>query len=340
MPTVKIKIGAFVKEHLKNIMEYLDKHPEHVSDLINIEYTKETFSLGGNKYPFMSYKETFKDKKTYRCWSKPSYKADDKEYYFNNQWGSSIAGEERGELVIKYLKSKDLLLKIYKNIKIEFIVGNNQKTPVPMTSTSPFNQILYGPPGTGKTYSTVGKALEILKATKKEKQNIKSIGGLKEVFKSQVEFVTFHQSFSYEDFVEGLKAKTDDGKLSYEVEDGIFKKICKDAVNSGNDSLKQLNKMIKALKEQVAKEPLELITVTYKKSFTLTYNGGKGFSAKPKAGKEESSVSISSLIELYKNPTIKDGEGGMHFTTYAIPVIKYLKDELGLLDYQETASKK
>jgi hypothetical protein len=66
--------------------------------------------------------------------------------------------------------------------------------------------------------------------------------------------------------------------------------------------------MITALKEQVAKEPLELITVTYKKSFTLTYNGGKGFSAKPKAGKEESSVSISSLIELYKNPTIKDGD--------------------------------
>ena len=43
MPTVKIKIGAFVKEHLKNIMEYLDKYPEHVSELIDIEYTKETF---------------------------------------------------------------------------------------------------------------------------------------------------------------------------------------------------------------------------------------------------------------------------------------------------------
>jgi 5-methylcytosine-specific restriction endonuclease McrBC GTP-binding regulatory subunit McrB len=84
-----------------------------------------------------------------------------------------------------------------------------------------------------------------------------------------VEFVTFHQSFSYEDLVGGLKAKSEDGKLSYEVEDGIFKKICKDAVNSGNDSLKQLNKMIKALKEQVAKEPLELITVTYKKKLPL-----------------------------------------------------------------------
>jgi hypothetical protein len=68
-----------------------------------------------------------------------------------------------------------------------------------------------------------------------------------------------------------------------------------------------------------------------------TCNSGKGFSAKQKAGKEESSVSISSLIELYKNPTIKDNEGGMYFRSYAIPIIKYLKDKLGLLDYQETS---
>ncbi len=112
--------------------------------------------------------------------------------------------------------------------KIESIAENNHKT-VSITSTSPFNQILYGPPGTGKTYSTVGRALEILKATEKQKQNIKSIGELKEAFKSQVEFVTFHQSFSYEDFVEGLKANIDDGDLSYEIESGIFKKVCENS---------------------------------------------------------------------------------------------------------------
>jgi 5-methylcytosine-specific restriction protein B len=94
------------------------------------------------------------------------------------------------------------------------------------------NQILYGPPGTGKTYSTVEKALEILGET--DRKDIKSIGKLKEEFGSQVEFVTFHQSFSYEDFVEGLKAKTDDEKLSYEVEGGIFKEICESAENKVN----------------------------------------------------------------------------------------------------------
>ncbi len=99
------------------------------------------------------------------------------------------------------------------------------------SSNQPLNQILYGPPGTGKTYSTVNYALDILDATDEQKQSINSIGKLKEEFGSQVEFVTFHQSFSYEDFVEGLKANTDGEKLTYDVEDGVFKEICKNATN-------------------------------------------------------------------------------------------------------------
>jgi 5-methylcytosine-specific restriction endonuclease McrBC GTP-binding regulatory subunit McrB len=92
------------------------------------------------------------------------------------------------------------------------------------------NQILYGPPGTGKTYSTVGKSLEILGAS--NRTNIKSIRKLKEKFGSQVEFVTFHQSFSYEDFVEGLKANSDHGNISYDIENGVFKEICENAKNN------------------------------------------------------------------------------------------------------------
>ena len=44
-------------------------------------------------------------------------------------------------------------------------------------------------------------------------------------------FVTFHQSFSYEDFVEGIHASTDEatGGLRYEVEDGVFKLLCEAA---------------------------------------------------------------------------------------------------------------
>ena len=46
----------------------------------------------------------------------------------------------------------------------------------------------------------------------------------------QIEFITFHQSFSYEEFVEGIKAETKDENISYEVKAGIFKKLCEKAM--------------------------------------------------------------------------------------------------------------
>lgn len=78
------------------------------------------------------------------------------------------------------------------------------------------NVILYGPPGTGKTYS-VKQSLKFL-----------CLGD-----SSRYEFVTFHPSFSYEDFIDGIKPKgvTKDGNIKFELVDGIFKKFCKKAKN-------------------------------------------------------------------------------------------------------------
>jgi 5-methylcytosine-specific restriction enzyme B len=94
----------------------------------------------------------------------------------------------------------------------------------------PLNLIMYGPPGTGKTFRTIDKALEILDPAYL-RQKASNRQALKERFDyfaeaGHVRFVTFHQSFSYEDFVEGIRADSDGGILRYRVADGIFKSLC------------------------------------------------------------------------------------------------------------------
>ena len=110
------------------------------------------------------------------------------------------------------------------------------------------NQIFYGTPGTGKTYLTVAYAIAICgneeianaldgdmrfvsenyDAIKKEFDKLSSLGRIK--------FVTFHQSYGYEDFIEGIKPTVDErGNVSYNVESGVFKKFCDEArYESGN----------------------------------------------------------------------------------------------------------
>ena len=104
------------------------------------------------------------------------------------------------------------------------------------------NVIFYGPPGTGKTYTTAKRAVEICK-TESEKELtdyseiMKRYNELKE--KNRIEFITFHQSYGYEEFIEGIKPKVlnEDDKsenensqeIEYEIVDGIFKEFCDNA---------------------------------------------------------------------------------------------------------------
>lgn len=103
---------------------------------------------------------------------------------------------------------------------------------LPATSMLPLNLILYGPPGTGKTYKTVDRALQVLDAGFAHENR-----GDREALKARfddlvqagsIQFVTFHQSFSYEDFVEGLRAEAGEGgSINYYVADGVLKTLCR-----------------------------------------------------------------------------------------------------------------
>ncbi len=97
----------------------------------------------------------------------------------------------------------------------------------------PLNQILYGPPGTGKTYNTINKAIEIIENRKVADNEDRE--ELKKQFNEyrdngQIEFVTFHQSYGYEEFVEGIRADVESEEISYSLEDGIFKRLVSKAI--------------------------------------------------------------------------------------------------------------
>ena len=74
--------------------------------------------------------------------------------------------------------------------------------------SAPLNQILYGPPGTGKTYNVVRYAVELIEG--KKLPDSESYTAIKERYEKyaslgQIKFTTFHQSLSYEEFVEGIR---------------------------------------------------------------------------------------------------------------------------------------
>jgi hypothetical protein len=94
----------------------------------------------------------------------------------------------------------------------------------PSMSTPSKNTILYGPPGTGKTYILGEKATQICGRPRTDYAELLDQG--------RIAFVTFHQSYSYEDFVEGIRPVTDGerGAIRYEVRPGIFRVLCDRAI--------------------------------------------------------------------------------------------------------------
>ena len=151
-----------------------------------------------------------------------------------------------------------------------------------MPETS-LNQILYGPPGTGKTYHSIqmavaaaepgfypeGESRDDLRQAYKAKY--------KELVKAgRIRFVTFHQSYGYEEFVEGLSAKTEGDQLSYFEKDGIFKTICLEAkkyrTTNKNKQRSEFDERWQLFAEQLAESEsgIKITTLSKKTYFTVT----------------------------------------------------------------------
>lgn len=131
---------------------------------------------------------------------------------------------------------------------------------------APLNQILYGPPGTGKTYTCINYALSIIEHRTLEELELEERSLLRERFEDYIEkgrvgFVSFHQSFTYEDFVEGIKPQLNEDEVNYEIVDGIFKRIAKAAAEDWESAKRYVLVIDEINRANVAAVFGELITL-------------------------------------------------------------------------------
>lgn len=217
-----------------------------------------------------------------------------------------------------------------------------------MKNNTPLNQILYGPPGTGKTYHTIDRALEII--LKEEKIQIPSEDdriNRKKLFdeyvkNGQIVFTTFHQSYGYEEFIEGIKPRIDSEEnskeIKYEIKDGIFKELCEKALEN-RDSIKNFNFYIDKLKEKAKiddNNPEKYFELPNTK-YSIQYRNGKTFRIKfddMSKNHKDYPVSIDNIEKLYKTSNIDE----IYNSVYVRVILNYLKSQ-GLEDYKEKDEK-
>lgn len=119
-------------------------------------------------------------------------------------------------------------IKDFKTIaKIENFL--NEAKPMNKINISSKNVILFGPPGTGKTYKSIDLSVQLADGNSFEthQENKSRFDELRK--NGRIEFITFHQNYSYEDFIVGISPDVASGELRFKRNEGVFKQLCEKA---------------------------------------------------------------------------------------------------------------
>ncbi len=225
--------------------------------------------------------------------------------YINRLYTSMTTGKEENTALRRYTE----LLKSKKNI------------------------ILQGAPGTGKTYTTAALAVGICNESfadfdkraklMEEYERLRASG--------RISFCTFHQSLDYEDFVEGLKPQLENGHISYRIEPGIFKSICREAAlqgQKGEDIRALIDKYLETIKGYENRKKIP--TSTGRSSIEVWWEEGNQTisirSIRPLSPQVETYAPARPNIDKIKELAL-GGEGEKNWQSYAQAFIQAVKEE-------------
>jgi len=197
------------------------------------------------------------------------------------------------------------------------------------------NIILYGAPGVGKTYN-YRNIISMIEEGRSQKEIFDTVSKnlhvdlQNETFESikkdgRVEFVAFHQSYSYEDFIEGFRPSDN---RNIELEDGIFKNLCSKALSNSNRSVAN-EKLVFGdaltilLKDKIENEAIVRIDLKRDNSFFDIYDYDKRTIYYTRQGRERDekyhTLSIKTLQQMYDNEENNIISGGLK--TYYEPLL-------------------
>lgn len=163
----------------------------------------------------------------------PACMDEEQERYFPIPFYGKAIDDEDGHSYI--YKIRPQLLEALKEVDLSNFSPYYEEGEFEMTDVAK-NTILYGPPGTGKTYNTVVYAVAIIENKPVDSIKAEPYSAIFERYNTYkndglIEFTTFHQSYGYEEFIEGIKPMLENdsdeqGDVKYTIEDGLFKAFC------------------------------------------------------------------------------------------------------------------
>jgi len=215
-------------------------------------------------------------------------------------------------------------------------IGHNEDKQMKKNSdeAASLNTILYGPPGTGKTFNTMAYAVSIceekdVSEIKKEMQD--DYGSVKKRYDAlkdagRIEFVTFHQSYGYEDFIEGIRPDLDNttGELKYKLEVGSFKSFCDKVFGNFEEAWENLcDKLDDEEREYLEIPYISDETKTFPIEWNASHNGLKAKGAHRFFNKKQ-------LENVYKK---EPGVKKRGHDNYRKAIVKFMQKECGLKEY-------